>query len=265
MRRSDPWDSEQYSRFKQERARPFHDLVSLVQVGTRPLRIVDLGCGTGELTRELHERLHARETLGIDRSDAMLARANSEHTDGLRFERGAIEDFDRTDDPVDLIFSNAALHWVSGHRALFGRLASSINVDGGQLAIQVPANDDHPSHAAANEVAREAPFVEALQGYERRSPVLTPEAYARLLNELGFAEQHVRLQVYAHLLPSRADVLEWTRGTLLTEIRARLEATLYTRFLDRYRELLMTRLEDEKPFLYTFKRVLIWARRRSES
>ena len=70
----DAWDPAQYERFRAERARPFVDLLALVR--PRPgMRVVDLGCGTGELTARLHRELAAGETLGIDRSEAMLARA----------------------------------------------------------------------------------------------------------------------------------------------------------------------------------------------
>src|SRR2546426_3565098 len=88
----DAWDPAQYERFHDERARPFLDLLALVR--PRPgMRVVDLGCGTGELTARLHQELAARETLGIDRSEAMLARARPRAKDGLRFEAGDIAAF----------------------------------------------------------------------------------------------------------------------------------------------------------------------------
>ena len=83
---SSDWNPEQYGRFRDERARPFFDLLDLVQ--PRPgMRVVDLGCGTGELTRELHRRLAARETIGIDNSPAMLAKSAAFAGDGLRSSR----------------------------------------------------------------------------------------------------------------------------------------------------------------------------------
>src|SRR5215213_11274867 len=248
----------QYGRFRDERARPFFDLLDLVR--PRPgMRVVDLGCGTGELTRELHRRLAAWKTIGIDNSPAMLAKSAAFAGDGLRFDHGDIGAFTSERD-YDLIFSNAALHWIPDHESLLPRLVKALTATG-QIAVQVPANDDHASHVTAVEVAREAPFREALGGHVRESPVLAPEIYATLLHRLGFAEQRVRLQVYAHELESREAVVEWVRGSLLTDYERRLSAELWPRFLARYRERLLPQLEDMRPFFYPFKRVLFWGAR----
>src|ERR1051325_6693693 len=158
----DAWNPEQYTRFQNERSQPFFDLLALVE--PRPsMRVVDLGCGTGELTRLLHDQLKAGSTLGIDSSASMLARSEALAGDGLRFAQGDISDF-TADRSFDLIFSNAALHWLPDHEALLRRLTAALAV-GGQLAVQVPANDDHPTHVIAAQVADESPFREAMQGY----------------------------------------------------------------------------------------------------
>jgi trans-aconitate 2-methyltransferase len=255
---SDAWNPQQYGRFRDERAQPFYDLLALVQPRSQ-LRAVDLGCGPGELTRVLHDQLGCRETLGLDASTAMLDKAAAYAGSGLRFEAGSIEAFAPTE-PYDLLFSNAALHWVDDHAQLFARLSGFI-APGGQLAVQMPANHDFPTHVIAAEVASREPFRSALGGYVRNSPVLSAEAYAELLHALGFARQSVRLQVYGHLLGSRADVVEWVKGTLLTDYEKRLSAELFAEFLQTYREALLPRLSADEPYFYPFKRLLLWAAR----
>jgi trans-aconitate 2-methyltransferase len=252
----DVWDPERYDRFRDDRRRPFFDLLGLIR--PRPgMRVIDLGCGSGELTRELHERVKARDTLGLDSSAAMLAKGDAFVADGLRFARGDIGDFASGRD-YDLVFSNAALHWLPDHAALLARLTAALT-PGGQLAVQVPANYDHPSHTAATEVAGEPDFASALGGYVHASRnVLAPEEYARILDGLGYAEQHVRLQVYGPHLASRDEVVQWTSGTLLTDYERRLSPADYARFVERYRERLLPRLEDTRPYFFTFKRVLLW-------
>jgi trans-aconitate 2-methyltransferase len=253
----DTWNPERYARFAAERAQPFHDLLDLV----RPVpggRVVDLGCGSGELTAELHRRLRAGQTLGLDSSPAMLERARPHEGGGLRFQLGDIAEFDGGG--WDVVFSNAALQWLPDHEALFGRLVGALAASG-QLAVQMPANFDHPSHVVADELAGEEPFRSELGGWRGMAPVAPPEWYALLLDRLGVAEQHVRLQVYLHHLADREQVVEWVRGTLLTAYARRLPAELFERFLDRYRERLLPRLDDGRPYRYPFKRVLLWARR----
>lgn len=251
---TDAWNPELYARFSAERAQPFHDLLALVR--PRPgMRVVDLGCGSGELTALAHRTLAARETLGLDSSPAMLERARAHAGAGLSFAQGDLGAFQGNG--YDLVLSNAALHWVPNHGQLLAALARTL-APRGQLAVQVPANHDHRSHRLAEELASEPPFAAALAGYSRGKPVLEPEEYAQALFKLGFREQHVRLVVYAHLLPGRADVVEWVRGTLLTDYQKRLPPELWERYLATYRDRLVASLPNDRPFLYTYKRILFW-------
>ena len=254
---TDTWDPAQYERFERERSAPFFDLLDLVKPCPGG-RVVDLGCGTGELTRALHERTRAGSTVGLDSSPAMLKRTADHTGGGLTFALGDIAEW-APSGPVDLIFSNAALHWIDNHDALFTRLTRALST-GGQLAVQVPANHDHPSHLVAERVATEEPFRTALGGYVRRTPVLAPERYAQLLHRLGYGAQHVRLQVYMHLLPEAGAVVDWVKGTLLTDYQRRLPDRVYDDFVARYRELLVSELPDERPFPFSFKRVLLWGK-----
>ena len=88
--------------------------------------------------------------------------------------------------------------------------------------------------------------------------------YAQLLFELGFMRQQVRMQVYAHVLPDTRAVIEWVKGSLLTPFRERLSAEDYARFLERYEHELLTAEGDRQPYLYPFKRILMWGRRTAE-
>jgi trans-aconitate 2-methyltransferase len=259
---TDTWNPSQYGRFRAERDRPFFDLLDLVRPRAA-MRLIDLGCGTGELTREMHRRLAARETLGLDSSAAMLAKAAAFDEAGLGFVQGDIGTHEPTA-PYDLVFSNAALQWVPDHRRLFERMTSWL-AEGGQIAVQMPAQHDQPSHLSAEEIAAEEPFRSALDGrplgYGAGRPLLATEEYADLLDRLGFAEQHVRLQIYPHRLASREAVVDWVRGSLLTDYERALGSDLFERFLERYRRRLSERLPDRRPFFMGYKRYLLWGRR----
>ena len=147
------WSPGQYERFGSERERPFWDLLEMVEpaVGSA---VVDLGCGTGELTRALHERLGAAQTVGVDNSARMLERAPS--ANGLRFVQGDISG-DEPPMPPAVVFSNAALHWLPDHQAPFARLRAWL-APGGQLAVQMPENMDAITHRTAAEVGTDPRF-----------------------------------------------------------------------------------------------------------
>ena len=251
-----PWNPDQYHQFRNERSQPFFDLLDLVEPCPGG-RVVDLGCGTGELTVILHERTCAAETLGLDSSETMLAKAQEFAGGELSFVLSNIDSFEGQ---FDVVFSNAALQWVDGHEELIPAVASHVK-PGGQLAFQVPANADHPSHLVAHAVAREEPFASALRGYSREWPVLPPERYAEILNGLGFADMTVRLQVYGHTLASSDGVIEWVKGTLLTDYQRRMPADSYQAYLARYRERLLAEIGAVAPYFYAFKRILVRARR----
>jgi trans-aconitate 2-methyltransferase len=252
-----PWEPNQYNRFASEREQPFWDLAALLHRSESP-RVADLGCGEGRLTAALCERLAPSAAIGIDSSPSMLAGAHAYERDSLRFIEGDISVWEAPG-AYDIVFSNAALQWVGDHPAVLERWTSSLAA-GGQLAVQMPANHDHPSHIVSRELAEEWLGSDAPADPVERN-VLKPEQYAQALHTLGFTEQHVRLQVYGHLLASTAEVVEWVKGTSLTRFKASMDSPTYGRFVDAYRRRLIEQLGDRSPFFYPFKRILFWGRR----
>ena len=269
---ADAWQPDQYHQFRDERSRPFFDLLALVERDGLPHegpRVVDLGCGTGELTAEAHRRLGARATLGLDRSSAMLADAAAHAGPRLEFASADIGAFPAADNvqQFDVVLANASLQWVPDHERVLVQWSGALR-DGGQLAVQVPTNADHPAHVVADEVAGASEFADAFAQTPAGAPpsdpvrnVLAPERYSALLDELGFARQHVRLQVYGHHHAATADVVEWVKGTNLTRFQAVLAPEVFDAYLDRYRARLVEVLGDQRPYYYPFKRVLLWGRR----
>ena len=145
------WDPKQYLKYSNERLRPAQDLLARVP-GDAPRTIVDLGCGAGNVTALLADRWpHARIT-GVDNSSEMLAKARASTAGDARFEW--IEADIATwapSAPVDVVYSNAALHWQDDHARLFPRLFDWV-APGGVLAVQMPDNFAAPSHTAIAEV-----------------------------------------------------------------------------------------------------------------
>ncbi len=265
---NDVWNADTYERFAAERRLPFDELVSLCEPLSGDRVVYDLGCGPGTLTAELPERLGSSLVVGVDASDAMLARARAlaEGRNDLDFEAGDLAGFEPTT-PPSLIISNAALHWVERHHEVLDHWRRSLATDG-QIAVQVPTNHDHPAYPLASAVAAEHAdwFPDGVPDLPSTT-VLAPEHYATILHGLGAKRQHVALRVFTHELDRTGDVVEWLSGTTLNSFRSALAeraegdgAERFAEFCEAYRQRLLVAEGVRQPYLFTFKRILMWAR-----
>jgi trans-aconitate 2-methyltransferase len=224
------WDANQYNKFAAERARPFADLLAQVERAEHETRqIVDLGCGPGKLTRQLAERWPAARVVGVDNSPEMLAKAHPlEIPDRLEFVQADLALWSPAQ-PVDFVFSNAALHWIADHDTLLRRLAAWL-APGGTLAVQMPNRFDGPVQAAIDKTAADPRWAAQLQGVGlHRGSVQPIDWYVRLLQELGFAVNAWET-TYVHVLSGENPVLEWFQGTGLRPLLTRLDAAAAEQF-----------------------------------
>jgi trans-aconitate 2-methyltransferase len=249
-----PWDPNQYHKFQEERSAPFYDLLALVDV--RPnLQVVDLGCGTGELTRQLADKLPGSKVTGHDSSPQMLEKAAAFANPGLQFVQG---DQAQLNGEWDLIFSNAALQWSEGHAQLvtdlYGRLKP-----GGQIAVQVPSNHNHISHQLIRETAGEEPFQSIQGGFVRYAPVLSIDQYAQILFDCGAEDILAFEKVYAHILADSDAVVEWISGTVCVPYFERLGG-----HKDEFMKVIRAKMQKalpQSPVFYPFRRTFFTARK----
>ena len=283
------WDPDQYRRFASHRLRPALELAARLE-GLEPRTIFDLGCGTGEITRILAQRWPSARVHGIDSSEEMLEKARGAAevpapgaAGSLTFELGDLASWS-TDEPADLLFSNAAYHWISDHRSVFPRLLRSL-APGGALAVQMPMSWDLPSHRAMREVlglgrSGGAPpsVVSATLGADSgvedrgfgsralreamgRKPLLETSEYYDLLCASAH-EVDIWETEYLQALEGEDPVLEWVSGTGLRPILEGLQGEERDAFLDRYRRRLRElypRSQDGRT-LYPFRRLFLFAR-----
>jgi len=247
-----PWNPEQYHKFQSERSAPFYDLLKLVEIRSH-IKAIDLGCGTGELTRVLADALPESDVTGLDSSQQMLNKAASYSSSNLHFEQGDLSQLTGT---WDLIFSNAAIQWCEDHEKLIPHFFSKLNT-GGQLCIQLPSNHNHISHLLIRETAKEEPFNKILNGFERIAPVLSIEQYTRILFEQNAKDITVFEKIYPHVLENSDAVVEWISGTALIPYFEKL-GEHKPEFLDMLRRKMKKAL-PESPLLYPFRRILFSA------
>ncbi len=223
------WDPSLYARYAGERARPFLDLLARVTI--EPHAAADLGCGPGDMTRLLADRWPDAELSAVDNSPEMLAKARAALPARVQVIEADVAAWSPPSS-LDLIFSNATLHWVPDHEILIPRLASFV-APGGALAVQMPSNHDAPSHRAIRDVAGRTRWRDRLEGLAAPSAHVLPLAwYANTLDRLGFDVDGWET-TYLHRLVGDDPVLEWVKGTALRPFLDRLSERLSDRVSDR--------------------------------
>ena len=219
------WDPAQYLKFADHRLRPAIDLLNRIDL-TDPAEVVDLGAGAGNVTKLIKLRWPNARVTGVDTSPEMLAKAAASAPD-IQWELADLGAW-RPARPIDLIYSNAALHWVDGHDKLFDSLFSSL-APGGLLAVQMPRNFSAPSHTSISDAARNGPWRTKLEPLLRPSPTGDPAYYYGLLAPRA-AALDIRETEYLQILDGENPVKEWTKGTWLRPLLAVLDEPERGRF-----------------------------------
>ncbi|GAB3253624.1 trans-aconitate 2-methyltransferase [Nocardioides dilutus] len=230
------WDPDRYMTYADERGRPFVELVSRV-AAVSPHRVVDLGCGPGNLTALLAARWPGATVTGLDSSPEMIEAARRD-VPGLEFEVADLRGW-RPDEQVDVLVSNATLQWVPGHLDLLPALVATV-APGGWLAFQVPGNFDEPSHTIRRDLAAEPAYAAHTAG------VAVPDShrpadYYDALAGIGCTVDAWET-TYLHVLSGPDPVFTWVSGTgarptlqaLPAELRPGFEAEFKARLAAAY-------------------------------
>lgn len=206
------WDPGRYLRFADERRRPGLDLLGRIPHGRRRL-VVDLGCGTGHLTAALADRWPDARVVGVDSSSDMLERPRAA-LPGLEWVEADIARW-APPSPPDVIYSNAALHWVDDHAGLIPRLLGLLSASG-VLAVQMPNNWDQPTHTVPARILDEPGWPEEARDAHPRRRVASPADYRRWASPAAVVD--IWETIYHHPLTGPDPVLEWVKGSLLRPV-----------------------------------------------
>jgi trans-aconitate 2-methyltransferase len=225
------WDPAQYLKFAGPRLRPAIDLLQRIDAES-PATVYDLGAGAGNVTRLIAARWPAARIVGIDGSAEMLAKAAAENPQ-IKWQQDDLAIW-RPERPADVIYSNAALHWLDDHDRLFPSLFTGL-APKGVLAVQIPRNFGAPSHTLITETARSGPWRQRLERLLRPAPVAEPEFYYDLLAPLA-ASLDIWETEYLQVLDGENPVKEWTKGTWLTPLLAALDEPERSAFETAYGE-----------------------------
>lgn len=250
------WLPGQYGAFADVRLRPALDLLSRIPTEVPSETVVDLGCGSGASTWPLLERWPSARVIGVDSSAAMLAEARAASASGVEW---VLADASEWQMPcaVDVLFSNALLHWLLNHDDLIPRLFDSV-APGGVFAAQMPRNFAAPSHTIARKVAGPAAHVLPTD------PVRSASEYHKLLAPLAIAVDAWET-TYVMVLDGEQPVLNFVRGSYLNPLRDALDTDAFADFEARYNAELEVAYPREAngTTLFPFTRVFFVARKRT--
>ena len=250
------WDPAQYLKFAGPRLRPAIDLLGHIDADP-PRLVYDLGCGAGNVTRFLAERWPRAKIIGIDGSAEMLDKAKADLPQ-IEWQEADLATW-RPGEPPDIIYSNAALHWIENHAPIFVALFESL-APGGTLAVQIPRNFGALSHTSMGEAARMGPWRAKLEPLLRPSPVEPPDFYYNLLAPLA-ARLDIWETEYLQVLQGDHAVKEYTKSTWLSPLLAALDEPHRSMFEACYTALVdaaYPQREDGKT-LFPFRRMFIIA------
>jgi trans-aconitate 2-methyltransferase len=248
------WDPDQYLRFADHRLRPAIELIDRIP----PIEVWegwDLGCGAGNVTALLAERFPEAHLTGLDSSPEMIDTASA--TPGIEWVVGDIDTWD-PGHAVDLIFANAALHWIDDHDSLFPRLMRHLR-PGGVLAVQMPRNFSEPSHQLLYETARDPRWADRTADRAGWEPVDDP---ARYYDRLAPEASPIDLWEtrYLQVLDGDDPVAQWTKGSAarpFLEAAGDHAAAFFRAYAERLREAYPKRPDGRTVF--PFRRLFIVA------
>lgn len=228
------WDPALYLQFGQSRQQPAQDLLARLVASTLraqhtphpphtppsppPQRIADLGCGPGNSTALLRQQWPHANITGVDLDAAMLHEARQQDAQTIWVQSDLATW--QADQPFDLLFSNASLHWLSGHQYQFPRLLSYLN-SGAWFAAQMPYHPASVLHQSLFALLKQAEW-SGLAAVLSHIEVLSPAQYQDILSP-HVQGLEIWVTEYQQPMPNIDTVLSWMQGSILRPLLAHIE------------------------------------------
>jgi trans-aconitate 2-methyltransferase len=223
--------------------------------------VLDAGCGTGRLTRELLELLPCGRVVGVDLSENMLRTAREQLQDFHGRVEVVFADLQHLPfrESFDGIFSTAAFHWVPDHDQLFHSLHDALR-PGGWLIAQCGGDGNLKRLlervAAFAATPRYAPYLA-----KYRSPWVysDPQEAAHRMRNAGFTDIETGQEEAPTVFPDARQYSEFVSNVILhRHLEMIPDAAVRYQFLDDLAELAA---QDDPPFLLDYRRLNLSGRR----
>jgi trans-aconitate 2-methyltransferase len=149
--------------------------------------VLDAGCGTGNVTRVLHERLPHGRVIAVDAAPSMVEQARELLPADVEVRQADLLELTLAE-PVDAVLSTATFHWIADHERLFANLHALL-APGGRLVAQCGGSGNVAEvKQAGRDVARETRFARYFDGWAEDWTFATPAETERRLRAAGFTD-----------------------------------------------------------------------------
>jgi len=171
-------------------------------------RILDLGCGDGFLTSRLADLVPGGEVVGIDGSRGMIEAAREKMRPNLRFMLLDINDI-QFEEEFDVVFSNAALHWIKNHGKLLRNVNRALRPDGrARFNFAADGNCSHFFQVMREAMSRE-PFSDCFRDFSWPWFMPSLQAYQALVAESPLREARVWGENADRYFPDADTMVRW--------------------------------------------------------
>ncbi len=245
------WDATKYARVATPQ-REWSDAV-LARLDLEGIEtVMDAGCGSGEVTAHLLERLPEGRVVAVDGSPSMVEKARENLGDDrvsyLCRDLAGLE----IDEPVDHVFSNATFHWLPDHAQLFSALHRATK-PGGMLVAQCGGRGNVAEIISAlGQVTREEPYAEHVGQVENPWTFAGPDETEVNLAAAGYEDANCWLE---ERVAHPGEPQEFFEASTLAPLRQMLPEELFQSFSDRMMEVM------GQPDSFNYVRLNIEARR----
>lgn len=223
--------------------------------------VLDLGCGDGVLTSQFAEILPNGFVLGIDASQGMIDEAGKIKKHNLRFETSDINKINFTNE-FDLVFSNAALHWIKDHELLLSNVYKSLK-KGGIIRFNFAAEGNCSNfYAVIREMIREERYESYFEDFEWPWYMPDIEEYKNTVSQFSFEDMKIWGENADRFFPDIATMIGWIDQPSIVPFLKCVDSDDKTDFRNSVvNRMIKKTLQDDGTCFETFRRINVYARK----
>jgi trans-aconitate 2-methyltransferase len=227
------WDAADYASHSASQFRWAQELIEKLQLAGNEA-VLDIGCGDGRVTAEIARRLPHGSALGIDNSPSMVAFATDKLSaspqNNLSFRH---LDATRLDyrDAFDVVFSNAAMHWIQDHPSVLAGIKRGLK-PGGRMLLQMGGSGNAAGVINCFDgLITSSPWRRFFDKFHSPYWFYGPDAYRGWLKDAGLSEVRMELIPKDMQHAGRDGLAGWIRTTWMPYV-SRVPESSRHRFID---------------------------------